>query len=103
MCTDSNDAAGVSSGAALSGILALLVAEREQREGGGSRRTELVLARAGLSDHQITALTGRDARHVRALIDDAAKVPRVAWGHSALYRAGAALPDQSSVSERSDR
>jgi hypothetical protein len=91
MCSDSNGAAGVSSGAALSGILALLVAEREQREGGEARRTEPLLARAGLSDDQIGALTGRDARHVRALIDADTKIPAAAWGHTALYRAGAAL------------
>jgi hypothetical protein len=101
MCTDSHDAAGVSSGATLSGILALLVAEREQRGSGGARRTEPILARAGLTDHQIAALTGRDARQVRELIDDATKVPRTAWGHSDLARA--ALSDRSPVSERSER
>jgi hypothetical protein len=101
MWTDSNDAAGVGSGATLSGILALLVAEREQRESGGSRRTELILARAGFSDHQIAALTGRDARQVRELIEDATKVPRTAWGHSDLARA--ALSDRSPASERSGR
>jgi hypothetical protein len=83
MCTDSKDAAGVSSGAALSGILALVVAERE---GGGSRRTERILADAGLSDDQIGALTGRDARQVRAIIDSATKVPVTASGHWAIER-----------------
>ena len=42
--------------AALDGILALLVT-------------------AGLSDDQIAAVTGRDPRHVRALIDSAAEPP----------------------------
>jgi hypothetical protein len=42
--------------AALNGILALL-------------------ATAGLSDDQIAAVTGRDPRHVRALIDAAAEPP----------------------------
>jgi hypothetical protein len=103
MCTDSHDAPGVGSWATLSGILALLVAEREQRESGGARRTERILAGAGLTDHQIAALTGRDARQVRKLIDEATKVPRTAWGHSALHLAGASLPDRSPAGERSER
>ncbi len=34
-----------------------------------------LLAAAGLSDKQIQAVTGRDARHVRSLIEDAAEPP----------------------------
>jgi hypothetical protein len=78
MHTDSSQAAGVSSEAALNAILALLVAERA---GGGSRRTERILSGAGLSDDQIAALTGRDARQVRAIIDNETEVPATAWGH----------------------
>jgi hypothetical protein len=52
--------------AALNGILALLAA-------------------AGLSDNQIAAVTGRDARPVRSLIDAAAELP--AREHSVLDRA----------------
>jgi hypothetical protein len=46
----------IDAAAALNGILALL-------------------ATAGLSDDQIAAVTGRDPRHVRALIDSAAEPP----------------------------
>ena len=79
MRSDGNHPAGVDSAAALSGILALLVAERE---GGGSRRTERILTAAGLSDEQIAAVTGRDVREVRAIIDNATMVPVTASGHS---------------------
>jgi hypothetical protein len=41
----------------LNGILALLVAERD---GARERRTERILADAGLTGDQIAALTGRD-------------------------------------------
>ena len=34
-----------------------------------------LLAAAGLSDKQIAAVTGRDARRVRVLVDDAAEHP----------------------------
>jgi hypothetical protein len=42
----------------LTGILALLVAERD---GAKERATERILADAGLTGDQIAALTGRDA------------------------------------------
>jgi hypothetical protein len=68
MQTDTNRAASLESGAALSGILALLVAERQERDGRGTDRTERILARAGLGDDQIAALVGHDASQVRTII-----------------------------------
>jgi len=50
--------------AALRGILALLVAERQDQ---GIERAEQILGRAGLGDEQIASLTGRDANQVRAI------------------------------------
>lgn len=85
---DGNGAAGVDSAAALSGILALLVAEREQREGGGGRRTERILGGAGISVEHIATLTGHDARDVRAVIERGT----VAAGHTTIEWARRALP-----------
>jgi hypothetical protein len=56
MISETDHRADIDATAALNGILALL-------------------ATAELSDDQITAVTGRDPRHVRALIDAAAEPP----------------------------
>jgi hypothetical protein len=56
MVSGTNHHADIDATAALNGILALL-------------------ATAGLSDDQITAVTGRDPRDVRALIGSAAQPP----------------------------
>jgi hypothetical protein len=98
MRTEKEHGAGVDVTAALNGILALLVAEREQHGNRGARRTELVLAGAGLSDDQIAVLTGHDARQVRAVIDGATALPATASGHSVIDRARTALADRSETS-----
>jgi hypothetical protein len=95
MRTESDHGASVDRAAALNGILALLVAEREQHGNRGGRRTELILAGAGLGDDRIAALTGRDARQVRAVIEGATEVPATASGHSVIDRARAALDERS--------
>jgi hypothetical protein len=56
----------------LNAILALMVAERDGTSG---RRTERILAEAGLSDEHIATLTGRDP----ARLD---QPPAIAFGHS---------------------
>jgi hypothetical protein len=91
MPTDSKRAATLDSAVALSGFLGLLVAERQEREGGGPYRAEPILARAGLSDDQIAVITGHDASRVRAIIDSDATVPRPARQQSVIDRARAAL------------
>ncbi len=103
MHPDTSSAANVDAAAALNGILALLIAEREPREGAAPRRTERILAGAGLSDDQIAALTGRDARQVRATIDADTRVANTAWGHSVIDRARASLTDRAPAGERSTR
>jgi hypothetical protein len=87
MRSDSTGAAGVDSAVALSGILALLVAEHEQRQGGGGRRIERILAAAGISVEHIATLTGHDAREVRAVIERGT----VASGHMTIEWARRAL------------
>jgi hypothetical protein len=54
---------------ALRGILALLVAERQEREDPGIDHAERILARAGLGDEEIASLSGHDANQVRAIIE----------------------------------
>jgi hypothetical protein len=103
MRTDTNHAPGLDSAAALSGILALLVAEREEREGRGSRRTERILTRAGLSDDQIAAIIGHDADRVRAIIENDAKVSRAAREQSVMDRARAFLTRGSPTNGRPER
>jgi hypothetical protein len=100
MRTDTNHAQSLDSAAALSGILALLVAEREERDGRGSSGTERILSRTGLSDGQIAAITGRDAGQVRTIIEHDAKVSRPAREPSVLDRARAVLTNGSSANGR---
>jgi hypothetical protein len=102
MHTDIDHAASVDSETALKGILALLVAEREQRADRDARRTERILAAVGLSDDQIAALTGHDVRRVRAIIESATEVPATASGHSVIVRARAAIVERRAGSARSE-
>jgi hypothetical protein len=102
MHTDIDHAAGVDSQTALNGILALLVAEREQRADRGARRTERILAAVGLSDDQIAALTGHDVRGVRAIIESANQVPATPSWHSVIDRARAAAVERAAASARSE-
>ena len=102
MHTDIEPAGGVDLETTLNGILALLVAEREQRADRGARRTERILAAVGLGDDQIAALTGHDVRRVRAIIESADEVPATATGHSVIDRARAAFGERSAASPRSE-
>jgi DNA-directed RNA polymerase specialized sigma24 family protein len=55
---------------ALAGMLALLVAEREERldDDKAPRKTEVVLASAGLTANEIAALVGKNVDAVRKAI-----------------------------------
>ena len=59
--------------AALGGILALLVDERETRNGEAARKTEVVLADAGLNSEEIATVTGKSPEAVRKAIERARK------------------------------
>ena len=91
MHTDTNNAPFLESAAALSGILALLAAERQEREGRRPYRAERILARAGLSDDQIATVTGTDASEVRANIENGTTVVAPAREQSVIDRARAAV------------
>jgi hypothetical protein len=101
MQTELDHTAGVDQETSLNGILALLVADRDQDANRGARRTERILAGVGFGDEQIAAFTGRDVRQVRAVIagDGAA----TAGIHSVIDRARAALAERSPGSARSER
>jgi DNA-directed RNA polymerase specialized sigma24 family protein len=60
----------IGSDEALAGVLALLVAEREDRnsDDGEKRKTEVVLATAGLTAGQIAGLMGKKVGAVRKAI-----------------------------------
>ena len=70
MSTDANETSGLETEPALRGILALLVADRQERGDGGVDRAERILARAGLGADQIASITGHDANHVHAIIEN---------------------------------
>ena len=53
----------------LNAVLALLIAEREERRSATAPRTETILARAGLDDADIGSITGRDPSDVEAILD----------------------------------
>jgi hypothetical protein len=55
--------------AALSGILAVVAAEREEGEGATRRKIEVVLAEAGLSNQEIGQMVGKGADAVRKVIE----------------------------------
>jgi hypothetical protein len=63
----------------LNGILALLVAQREEAD---ARPTERILTDAGLSEDHVARLTGRDPARL-------AQPPVTAFGHSDLTRPAA--------------
>jgi len=54
---------------ALRALLALVISERKENGPGPTPRTETVLARAGVSDIDIAAVTGGNPTGVRAIID----------------------------------
>jgi hypothetical protein len=54
---------------ALRALLALLISERKENGSVPGLRTETVLARAGLSDADIAAVTGGHSTDVRRIID----------------------------------
>jgi DNA-directed RNA polymerase specialized sigma24 family protein len=61
---------------ALRGLLALQVAEREERMAEGApRRTELILADAGLSFAAIASVTGKKRDSIRKTVERARKRP----------------------------
>lgn len=57
----------------LRAMLALMIDEREMRPQEGSRRTEVVLAEAGLGAAEIAELTGKPAGSVRMTLSRARK------------------------------
>ena len=59
--------------AAMAGVLALLVDEREHRVSGDrdAAKTEILLAKAGLSVEDITAVTGKSPDAIRKAIQRA--------------------------------
>jgi len=93
MHTDIDYINGVDQETSLNGILALLVADREQDASRGARRTEQILAGVGFSDEQIAALTGHDVRRVRAIIEGDG--PASAGIQSVIDRARATLTERS--------
>ena len=95
MDSETDHRARVDADATLNGILALLVADLERRGPRDPRRVARILADAGLSDDQIGAVTGRDARGVRALIDVAAELPPAGRELSVIDRARMALTQRS--------
>jgi hypothetical protein len=91
MDTNTNEAPSLESTVALSGILALLAAERREREGRPPYGAERILARAGLSDDQIARVTGCDASEVRAIIENDTTVAGPAREQSVIDRARTAV------------
>jgi hypothetical protein len=65
--------------AALMGILALLVAERESHRADGRRTSEAILAGARLTPDEIAAATGKTAASVRAILEGDTPKPLPAW------------------------
>ena len=53
----------------LTAVLALLIADREEHRSATAPRTETILARAGLDDADIGAITSRDPSDVEAILD----------------------------------
>lgn len=61
---------GISAEAAMAGILALLIEEREERKKGDkdAEKIEVILSKAGLSNDDIAAVTGKQSDAVRMAI-----------------------------------
>jgi hypothetical protein len=70
MSTDPDHTSGLETEPALRGIMALLIADRQERDGRGADRAESILAQAGLGHDQIASITGHDANQVRAIIEN---------------------------------
>jgi hypothetical protein len=87
MSTDAYEISGLETEPALHGILALLVADRREREDRGVDRAEWVLARAGLDPDQIASITGHNATQVRAIIENDNGVANRGRPHSVIDRA----------------
>jgi hypothetical protein len=87
MSTDAYEISGLETEPALRGILALLVADRQEREDRGVGRAEWILARAGLGHDQIASITGHDANHVRAIIEKDNMVANRGRQHSVIDQA----------------
>jgi hypothetical protein len=64
---------GIAAEKSMAGILALLIEEREQRVTGDKSATkiEVLLSRAGLSNPDIVAVTGKNADAIRMVIQRA--------------------------------
>lgn len=69
---------GISAEAAMAGILALLIEEREERKKGDkdAEKIELVLSKAGLSNDDIAAVTGKQTSAVRMAISRTKAKPK---------------------------
>jgi hypothetical protein len=98
MSTDADHISGLETEPALRGILALLVADRQEREDRGVDRAEWILARAGLGHDQIASITGHGANHVRAIIEQHNEVASRARPQSVIDRAREALTRAASTS-----
>jgi hypothetical protein len=87
MSTDAYEISGLETEPALRGILALLVADRQEREDRGVDRAEWILARAGLGHDQIASITGHDANQARAIVENDNVVANRGRPHSVIDRA----------------
>jgi hypothetical protein len=57
----------------MAGVLAILIADREERMGADPRKTEVILADAGLSHGDIAAVTGKQYAAVRMAVNRSRK------------------------------
>jgi hypothetical protein len=64
---------------ALAGLMALLVAERGEREGPDRRRTEAILADAGLTHAEIATVTRTDESQVARILQQDTSNVLPAW------------------------
>ena len=84
----------------LRAVLALLVSEPKENSGQPTPRTETVLARAGLSDADIAAVTGGDPADVRAMIDADQPVSVIDRARAYITRNAGSPPTASTPSSR---
>lgn len=59
--------------AALGGVLALMVAEREAAAQPGATKTEVLLSGAGLTHEEIASVTGKNPEAIRKAVERARK------------------------------
>jgi hypothetical protein len=83
---------------ALRALLALLISERDENSTRSAPRTETVLARAGLGDADIAAVTGGDPTDVRAIIDADRPISVIDRARAHMMRNAASPPTASSRS-----